>query len=66
MIQPEANDAFTVRSVFLIDDKRKIRAIIVFPAAYNSIRPYSRVIPPPALKLARYNSNAVSCRHGGR
>jgi alkyl hydroperoxide reductase subunit AhpC len=33
MIHPEANDTFTVRSVFLIDDKRKIRAIITYPAS---------------------------------
>ena len=33
MIHPEANDTFTVRAVFLIDDKRKIRAIITYPAS---------------------------------
>jgi alkyl hydroperoxide reductase subunit AhpC len=33
MIHPEANDTFTVRSVFLIDDKKKIRAIITYPAS---------------------------------
>ncbi|MBX3182455.1 MAG: peroxiredoxin [Polyangiaceae bacterium] len=33
MIHPEANDTLTVRSVFFIDPKRKIRAIITYPAS---------------------------------
>jgi alkyl hydroperoxide reductase subunit AhpC len=33
MIHPEANDTFTVRSVFVIDHNRKIRAIITYPAS---------------------------------
>jgi alkyl hydroperoxide reductase subunit AhpC len=33
MIHPEANDAFTVRSVFVIDHNKKIRAIITYPAS---------------------------------
>ncbi|NUO52437.1 MAG: peroxiredoxin [Polyangiaceae bacterium] len=33
MIHPEANDTLTVRSVFVIDPKRKIRAIITYPAS---------------------------------
>jgi alkyl hydroperoxide reductase subunit AhpC len=33
MIHPEANDTLTVRSVFIIDSNKKIRAIITYPAS---------------------------------
>ena len=33
MIHPEANDTFTVRSVFFIDHNKKIRAVITYPAS---------------------------------
>ena len=33
MIHPEANDTLTVRSVFLIDPNKKIRAMITYPAS---------------------------------
>jgi len=33
MIHPEANDTLTVRSVFIIDAYKKIRAIITYPAS---------------------------------
>jgi alkyl hydroperoxide reductase subunit AhpC len=33
MIHPEANDTLTVRSVFVIDPNRKIRALITYPAS---------------------------------
>ncbi len=33
MIHPEANDTFTVRSVFVIDANKKVRAIITYPAS---------------------------------
>ena len=33
MIHPEANDTSTVRSVFVIDPKKKIRLIITYPAS---------------------------------
>jgi thioredoxin-dependent peroxiredoxin len=33
MIHPNASDSFTVRSVFLIDPKRKVRLIITYPAS---------------------------------
>lgn len=32
-IHPEANDTFTVRSAFIIDSSKKIRAIITYPAS---------------------------------
>ena len=33
MIHPEANDTVTVRSVFVIDENKKIRTIITYPAS---------------------------------
>ncbi|MCD6023160.1 MAG: hypothetical protein K0Q91_76 [Fibrobacteria bacterium] len=33
MFQPQSNDKFTVRSVFIIDPNKKIRAIITYPAS---------------------------------
>jgi alkyl hydroperoxide reductase subunit AhpC len=33
MIHPEANDTLTVRSVFVIDPNKKIRAVITYPAS---------------------------------
>jgi alkyl hydroperoxide reductase subunit AhpC len=33
MIHPEANDTLTVRSVYIIDPNKKIRAIITYPAS---------------------------------
>jgi len=33
MIHPEANDTLTVRSVFIIDPKKKIRLVLTYPAS---------------------------------
>jgi alkyl hydroperoxide reductase subunit AhpC len=33
MIHPNADDTFTVRSVFIIDPKKKVRLIITYPAS---------------------------------
>jgi thioredoxin-dependent peroxiredoxin len=33
MIHPQANDTFTVRSVFFIDPAKKVRAMITYPAS---------------------------------
>ena len=33
MIHPKANDTLTVRSVFFIDPKKKVRAVITYPAS---------------------------------
>ena len=33
MIHPKANDTLTVRSVFVIDDKKKVRLTITYPAS---------------------------------
>jgi thioredoxin-dependent peroxiredoxin len=33
MIHPQANDTFTVRSVFIIDPQKKVRATLTYPAS---------------------------------
>jgi thioredoxin-dependent peroxiredoxin len=33
MIHPQANDSFTVRSVFIIDPNKKVRLILTYPAS---------------------------------
>ncbi|MHB1843435.1 MAG: peroxiredoxin [Deltaproteobacteria bacterium] len=33
MIHPEANDTFTVRSVFIIDPAKKVRLVLTYPAS---------------------------------
>ncbi len=33
MIHPEANDTLTVRSVFVIDPKKKVRLMLTYPAS---------------------------------
>jgi alkyl hydroperoxide reductase subunit AhpC len=33
MIHPQANDTFTVRSVFIIDPNKKVRLILTYPAS---------------------------------
>jgi thioredoxin-dependent peroxiredoxin len=33
MIHPEANDTLTVRSVFIVDNNKKIRAMVTYPAS---------------------------------
>ncbi len=33
MIHPEASDTFTVRSVFIVDPNKKVRATITYPAS---------------------------------
>ena len=58
MIHPEANDTLTVRSVFVIDPKKKIRLIITYPAsAGRNFAEILRVID--SLKLTEYHSVAT-------
>jgi thioredoxin-dependent peroxiredoxin len=58
MIHPEANDTLTVRSVFVIDPKRKIRLIITYPAsAGRNFDEILRVID--SLQLTEYHSVAT-------
>jgi thioredoxin-dependent peroxiredoxin len=42
MIHPNANDTFTVRSVFIIDPNKKIRLIITYPASCG--RNFSEIV----------------------
>jgi len=58
MIHPEANDTLTVRSVFVIDPKKKIRLIITYPAsAGRNFAEILRVID--SLQLTEYHAVAT-------
>jgi len=58
MIHPEASDTLTVRSVFVIDPKKKIRLIITYPAsAGRNFDEILRVID--SLQLTEYHSVAT-------
>src|SRR5450432_2732452 len=58
MIHPNANDTLTVRSVFVIDPKKKIRLIITYPAsAGRNFDEILRVIN--SLQLTEYHSVAT-------
>jgi len=58
MIHPEANDTQTVRSVFVIDPKKKVRLIITYPASTGrNFEEILRVID--SLQLTEYHSVAT-------
>jgi len=58
MIHPEANDTLTVRSVFVIDPKKKVRLIITYPAsAGRNFDEILRVLD--SLQLTEYHSVAT-------
>jgi thioredoxin-dependent peroxiredoxin len=58
MIHPNANDTLTVRSLFIIDPKKKIRLIITYPASTGrNFDEVLRVID--SLQLTEYHSVAT-------
>jgi alkyl hydroperoxide reductase subunit AhpC len=58
MIHPEANDTQTVRSVFIIDPRKKIRLVITYPASTGrNFDEILRVID--SLQLTEYHSVAT-------
>jgi thioredoxin-dependent peroxiredoxin len=58
MIHPEANDTLTVRSVFIIDPKKKIRLVLTYPASTGrNFDEILRVID--SLQLTEYHSVAT-------
>ena len=58
MIHPEANDTLTVRSVFVIDPKKKVRLILTYPASTGrNFDEILRVID--SLQLTEYHSVAT-------
>ena len=58
MIHPEANDTLTVRSVFVIDPKKKVRLMLTYPASTGrDFNELLRVID--SLQLTEYHSVAT-------
>jgi thioredoxin-dependent peroxiredoxin len=58
MIHPQANDTLTVRSVFFIDPKKKVRAMITYPASTGrSFVEILRVLD--SIQLTEYHSVAT-------
>ncbi len=58
MIHPEANDTLTVRSVFIIDPKKKVRLILTYPASTGrNFDEILRVID--SIQLTEYHSVAT-------
>ena len=65
MIHPNANDTFTVRSVFVIDPKKKVRLMITYPASTG--RNFSEILRViDSLQLTdRYSvATPVNWKHG--
>ena len=66
MIHPEANDTLTVRSVFVIDPNKKIRAMITYPASTG--RHFDEILRViDSIQLTEYHKVAtpVNWKDGG-
>jgi len=65
MIHPNANDTLTVRSVFIIDNKKKIRLIITYPASTGrNFEEILRVIDSLQLTDNYKVATPVNWKHG--
>ncbi|MCZ6697094.1 MAG: redoxin domain-containing protein, partial [Acidobacteria bacterium] len=65
MIHPNANDTLTVRSVFVIDDKKKVRLTLTYPASTG--RNFDEILRTiDSLKLTSIHQVAtpVNWKHG--
>lgn len=65
MIHPQANDSFTVRSVFVIDPNKKVRLIITYPASTGrNFTEILRVIDSLQLTDKYKVATPVNWKHG--
>ena len=65
MIHPNANDTFTVRSVFIVDPAKKIRLIITYPASTGrNFEEILRVIDSLQLTDQFKVATPVNWKHG--
>jgi alkyl hydroperoxide reductase subunit AhpC len=66
MIHPNANDTLTVRSVFIIDPKKKVRLILTYPASTGrNFDEILRVIDSLQLTDKHSVATPVNWKHGG-
>ena len=65
MIHPQANDTLTVRSVFIIDPKKKVRLMLTYPASTGrNFDEILRVIDSLQLTDRHSVATPVNWRHG--
>jgi len=66
MIHPNANDTLTVRSVFIIDPKKKVRLMLTYPASTGrNFDEILRVIDSLQLTDKHSVATPVNWKHGG-